>query len=264
MTFHFPAIIPEPVDDRIRDKPSVRIIAKLSGESAINYNGLTPDVANEARASADRIKQCIRRSVIDVGRELVRMKDVIPHGDFMPWVGSELRMTQRTAQRYMSVVTAFEGKCDSVSYLPPTTLFSLSSKSTPPGARIDLLKRIAAGGRPGEGEVADILRCHKPPKKPVQDDPAADATPPTPVAAELEREAERLARDLVYLLGEAAVDLTNFLLAGGGVHLGKSLEWALATAAKRDERSDSLLLIDAPADPGNDDTQTDRSPPGLH
>jgi hypothetical protein len=45
----------------------------------------------EARADAALIKGLMRRTaedVITIGQALIRQKDALPHGSFLPWIGN--------------------------------------------------------------------------------------------------------------------------------------------------------------------------------
>ena len=47
---------------------------------------LEAEPAEEVRGVAERVRGFIRASVIDVGRELLRVKERLNHGQFVVWV----------------------------------------------------------------------------------------------------------------------------------------------------------------------------------
>lgn len=197
--------------------------------SGYNYNALKPDIQREVRSAARRIRDHLKRAVIDIGRELIAAKDILPHGTFADWVRLEFKMEPRTAQNYMAVASAFGEKCESVSYLPPTTLFALSRKSTPPLARERLLAQIEAGGRPGESEVLDIIRASKTPRPssvPAQEvdaDPECTARTPEIRDAQLD---DLAANILTFIPSWTVHNLIAMLTnEGGGKRLAESLIW---------------------------------------
>jgi hypothetical protein len=83
-----------------------------------DYAALPPDVVTEAQGAAERIRTRIRAAIVDVGADLIGVKDRLPHGAFSVWLKAEFGMTERTAQNYMSAA-ALAGKYETVSVLPP-------------------------------------------------------------------------------------------------------------------------------------------------
>ena len=56
-------------------------------------------------ASADRIRERVKKTVediIDVGNDLLAVKEALPHGQFGPWLKAEFGWSERSAQNFMS------------------------------------------------------------------------------------------------------------------------------------------------------------------
>jgi hypothetical protein len=71
-----------------------------TGHTTFSYEQLAFDIAEMVQQSADRIHERIKRAseeVFPIGRELNRVKDVLPHGTFLAWVEAEFGWSQRTA-----------------------------------------------------------------------------------------------------------------------------------------------------------------------
>ena len=71
-----------------------------------DYSAIEPDLATKLKAKAERIRECVGKTladIIDIGRDLVAAKDSLPHGQFLPWVQSEVGISAATAQRWMRV-----------------------------------------------------------------------------------------------------------------------------------------------------------------
>src|ERR1700733_2471014 len=88
-----------------------------------DYNTLDTDDAAYVRAIADRVRekdQQARGNVIDIGRDLIVVKEKLDHGQFGPWLRAEFQWDERTAQRYMGLAEHFGDKSDIVSLLPET------------------------------------------------------------------------------------------------------------------------------------------------
>ncbi|MBU1106976.1 MAG: DUF3102 domain-containing protein, partial [Candidatus Riflebacteria bacterium] len=79
-------------------------------QQAFNYFALSNDVAIEARAAAERIKIRLRRTaedIVEIGRELIDIKNKLTHGQFLPWVEAEFDMDKMSASRFMQVADKF-------------------------------------------------------------------------------------------------------------------------------------------------------------
>src|SRR3954468_24371743 len=126
-----------------------------------NYSALPTDVADTARAVADRIKGRHKRqmeAIIETGRDLLAMKELLEHGQFQEWLHAEFAWTDRTARNYMQVVEQFADKTEIISDLPPTEVYRLASPSTPPSVRDAVVSRLEAGRRV---EVRELVRNAK-------------------------------------------------------------------------------------------------------
>jgi hypothetical protein len=49
--------------------------------------------------------------VIEIGAALLRQKQRLPHGMFIPWIEAEFEMSRPSAARFMSVAEAYGSKC---------------------------------------------------------------------------------------------------------------------------------------------------------
>lgn len=154
-----PAPIVEPIveADPVKDLPaSIAAPVAAADFDRFDYNGVAPDVAKAARAAATKIRSLIQASIIKAGGELLAIKAKLEHGQFGPWLDAEFSMTERTAQNYMS---AFElaSKYESVSVLPPATLYRLAAPSTPEDVRVDIVAAIARNEIPSADEVRSLI-----------------------------------------------------------------------------------------------------------
>lgn len=93
-----------------------------------------PAVEQRARAAVVRIRELQKLAVVDIGRELLAVKAVLPKGQFLPWVES-FGLERRTAVNYMHVAAEFGSVWETVSHLPAGVLYLLAAPSTPPAVR---------------------------------------------------------------------------------------------------------------------------------
>jgi hypothetical protein len=96
------------------------------------------------------------QSIIEIGRDLIRVKERLGHGNFLPWIDREFRMTEKTAERFMSVAERFGDKFDSVSTLGLTALYELAAPSTPEEVRSEVEARVASGQSVTTAEVKEL------------------------------------------------------------------------------------------------------------
>jgi hypothetical protein len=116
----------------------------------------------------DQIRTHLRAqglAVIEIGRNLLIVKEHLQHGQFIAWLAAEFRLSERTAQRYMRVAEVFGSKSDTVSYLPMTILHQLAAPSTPAKVREKVIARAKAGKPLTEDRIATLLREARPEKQ---------------------------------------------------------------------------------------------------
>ena len=124
-----------------------------------NYAQLVTELADEVRASADRINGSKKTHIIEVGLELTAMKAKLAHGQFSEWIDRELNFSSRTARNYMLAAKEFADKPATVSVLPPATLYRLANAA--PDVRDDIVARAEAGEYVDREEVDEAIRKPK-------------------------------------------------------------------------------------------------------
>ncbi len=69
-----------------------------------NYDLLETKLADKVRSTADRIRDRIKKTVediIEVGNDLLAVKEALPHGQFLPWLKADFGWGERSAQNFM-------------------------------------------------------------------------------------------------------------------------------------------------------------------
>jgi hypothetical protein len=141
-------------------------------KSEFDYGSLKPAHAEKLQRAARCIIGKINKSIrelIEAGRCLVEVKDMLPHGQFGTWIEAEFGWSYRTARRLMDLAEQFGPKIDIVADLsiPPTTLYLLAAPSTPYEARQIAIDRAEAGETisvPIANEIISSVRKVKPRK----------------------------------------------------------------------------------------------------
>jgi gas vesicle protein len=113
-----------------------------------NYDLLETKLADKLRNAADRIRERVKKTVediIEVGNDLLGIKEALPHGQFLPWVKAEFGWSERTAQNFMSVAEQF--KSAKIADLPiqPSAAYLLAAPSVPDEARQKAVEKAEAG-----------------------------------------------------------------------------------------------------------------------
>lgn len=78
------------------------------------------------------------QDIVEIGRDLIAVKDRVERGSFLPWIEAEFEMGLRAAQRMISAAT----KYDNVAYLNPAALYELAAPSTPEEVRTEIAERV--------------------------------------------------------------------------------------------------------------------------
>jgi hypothetical protein len=76
-----------------------------------NYDLLETKLADKVRTAADRIRERVKKTVediIEVGNDLLAVKETLPHGQFLPWLRAEFGWSERSAENFMSVADRFK------------------------------------------------------------------------------------------------------------------------------------------------------------
>src|ERR1700736_6443639 len=177
----------EPVRHRRPAGPAPEAVAEVVefGEglpdAPFDYAPVPPANVSEIRMLVFRIKASRRRhveAVHDVGAALLRAKELLGHGNFLPWLQAEFRWSERTANNYMSIARFFKGKTANFADLDIGAAAALAAKSTPPEIRDELLERAEAGEHISREEVKERIAAGKQARKLTQAAAArADETP---------------------------------------------------------------------------------------
>jgi hypothetical protein len=97
-----------------------------------DYSLLEAQVAKQARSAADRIRERVKKTVediIEVGNDLLAVKEALEHGHFGAWLRAEFGWTDRTARNFMAVAEQFGGKTETLSEMKidPTAAYLLAA-----------------------------------------------------------------------------------------------------------------------------------------
>jgi hypothetical protein len=104
----------------------------LQGFSRFDYSQLKPRDAEKLHTAAVRIRGRESKSMIEDGRDFIRIKDLLPHGNWNGWIaGEQLTYNMKMVQRAMSVARLCDGRSKHLEALPVSCLYDLAAKSIP-------------------------------------------------------------------------------------------------------------------------------------
>lgn len=113
-----------------------------------NYEEIESSLVSDLKAVAERIRLRLKKTaedIIEIGKDLIQVKEKLEHGQFTPWLQAEFDISERTARRFMKVAELFESKTDTVSVLTPKALYELSAPSTPESVRNEVMEKLGKG-----------------------------------------------------------------------------------------------------------------------
>ncbi len=71
------------------------------------------------------LKDQTAQNIIEIGKRLIKVKDNLPHGEYLNWLENSVDFTERTAQRFVKVAITFSNTTP-VSHLGSRKLFALA------------------------------------------------------------------------------------------------------------------------------------------
>jgi hypothetical protein len=134
-----------------------------------NYDLLETKLADKVRSAADRIRERVKKTVediIEVGNDLLAVKEALPHGQFQPWLKAEFGWSERSAQNFMSVAENFKSAKNADLPIQPSAAYLLAASSVPDEAREKAIKKAEAGEEITFAAAREIIADARKKKRP--------------------------------------------------------------------------------------------------
>jgi len=160
---------PQQIAPQIIDEAGREIVVAGSSEvepcpkvAGYDYRALPMDIAKTARSIASDIRRRVHdttRNIIEIGQQLIEVRDALPHGQWLPWLEAEFTWTSRTATNFIHAAEAFGGdKLEIISdlKLPPTVVIYLAT--APEEALNAVVERAQAGEKLTVAAVQRAIR----------------------------------------------------------------------------------------------------------
>jgi gas vesicle protein len=159
-----------------------------------NYDLLEAKVAEKVRSSADRIRERVKKTVediIEVGNDLLAVKEALEHGHFGPWLKAEFGWSERTAQNFMSVAERFKSAKFAELPIQPSAAYLLAAPAVPDEARQVAIEKAEAGEEITFSTAREIVAEAKKKKRPRRQKPVPTDKLTLRLVRALERYKER-------------------------------------------------------------------------
>jgi hypothetical protein len=122
-----------------------------------NYSSV-PELEDDLRTTASLIRENYTKTVIEVGKELQRVKELLGHGLFLDWVRAEFGFSVRLAENMMAAAKFAAANSQLIANLMPTAIYALAAKSTPHDALQAVVARLEAGETVSPRTVKEVIR----------------------------------------------------------------------------------------------------------
>lgn len=176
----------------------------------------TEAIPLEAYLATERVQLALRRMATDVvaiGQDLIRIKNLLPHGRWLSWLADNFEMSEDSAERFMQVAKGFEGRGNdefrTVRNLPLTALYALMAPQAKP-VRETVIQQIEAGDAGEAPTSEDVKRLIREALAANQQEIERERQFTARKQAELEQQldaAQKKAQDLQALKAKAEQDL---------------------------------------------------------
>lgn len=128
-------------------QPKGELVPVVQG---FDYSPLEAPVAQKLRSTAERIRERVKKTledIIEIGNDLLAVKDSLPQGQFLRWLKAEFGWGERLAENFISVAERFGPKSAIIADLTiqPTAAYLLAGQSVPDKAREIAIERAEAG-----------------------------------------------------------------------------------------------------------------------
>jgi hypothetical protein len=124
--------------------------ARKGQQMGINMTSATDITTTTLAEHAEAIRKLGKRvvgDIIEIGRRLTDAKELVGHGNWLPWLDREFGWSDQTARNFIRLYDLSESKSKTVLNLdlPVKSLYLLAAPSTPEQARDEIVERAKTG-----------------------------------------------------------------------------------------------------------------------
>ena len=110
----------------------------------LSYLGLNYSTTSALCFQTEKIKSLVSdtaTNIIKIGEHLIKVKELLDHGQFGLWIERELAWSESTAQRFMRVASQFKSVTVTDLKISSKALYLLASPSTPDEVRSEFIDK---------------------------------------------------------------------------------------------------------------------------
>jgi len=155
-------------DDK-KNKRHERII-RLFRKSQFDYSVLNDTDADIIKQESIKIQDAYKtlfEKTIEIGESLLKIKNILGYGKFLPWLESTFNMHPKMAQRCMNVAKEFKlNRQDKITSditlrFVPSALYALAEPSVPDSARDEAISKAKGGEKISVKMAYELKAKHK-------------------------------------------------------------------------------------------------------
>ena len=127
---------------------------------AFDYSLVPEESRDLIKTKTAETKILVRQTaqgIIEIGKNLIEVKQSIGHGNWLPWLEAEFGWSQRTAYNFMGVADKFKFATVANLDIAPKALYLLAQNSTPDEVR-ETAVTMAEAGIPVTAKVSKELK----------------------------------------------------------------------------------------------------------
>jgi hypothetical protein len=159
-----------------------------------DYECMPPATVTALKEQASRIRNMVKTTmstIIQIGNDLIAVKQTLEHGKFCAWIESECGFSIRTAENYIRSAEFAEGKSATVALLQPATVYRLAAKNAPAVIVDAVIQRALSGQIISDREVSAAFEQVRAQKRQAD----RNRRPPAPTRGQIARQ-EKIRRKI--------------------------------------------------------------------
>lgn len=152
------------LDGEIEEPASKALVYALPAKAGkFSYNSIPGPDRSELKGIADRVRlyySDMKTSAVEIGKELIKARKKLDHGQFGKWIEDEFHWSSRTAYNYMDAAKAVA--LDSrLAALPDVSLYLIGADKTPTLVKKKVIAAVEKGNYPSKLEISDWIKSEK-------------------------------------------------------------------------------------------------------
>lgn len=146
------------------EEQNVTETAEIMSGLAWDYTqaGDNAEAVIEHTVELKRSERRASEAIIETGRHLLAVQELMPHGTWLDWLAVEFKMSKSTAYNMIGIAKRFDGKLPTVGNLTPSVLYLLAGDSVPEEAREEVIQRAAAGETVTKAVAKAVIEEYRP------------------------------------------------------------------------------------------------------